>query len=100
MPGWSAENYPRLAELRANAPGPVRLPASRSLVPVRRSRVPAGEVGEEEVVENTGLDLQEKVGAADHRICCFLTIRWLMTRLTASLAVAVEIGSPPRRRSQ
>jgi DNA-directed RNA polymerase subunit RPC12/RpoP len=32
---------------------------------VRRSRVPAGEVGGEVVVENTGPDLQEKVGAAE-----------------------------------
>jgi hypothetical protein len=28
-PGWWGENYPRLAEASANAPGPVRLPASR-----------------------------------------------------------------------
>ena len=35
----------------------------------------------------------------DHRICCFLTIRRLMTRLTAPSAVAVEIGSPQRWRS-
>jgi hypothetical protein len=28
-PGWWGENHPRLAEASANAPGPVRLPASR-----------------------------------------------------------------------
>ena len=30
----------------------------------------------------------------DQRICCFLTMRRLMTWLTVASAVAVEIGSP------
>jgi hypothetical protein len=62
--------------------------------------VPADEVGGEVVVEDAGADLQEQVGAAgDQRICCFLTMRRLMTWLTAPSAVAVEIGSPQRWRS-
>ena len=32
----------------------------------------------------------------DQRICCFLTMRLLMTWLTVASAVAVEIGSPQR----
>jgi hypothetical protein len=64
------------------------------------SGVPAGEVADQVVVEDSGPDLQEQVGTAgDHRICCFLTMRRLMTWLTVASAVAVEIGSPQRWRS-
>ena len=44
--------------------------------------VPAAEVAVELVVEDAGADLQQEVGAAEaQRICCFLTMRLLMTWL-------------------
>jgi hypothetical protein len=63
-PGWWGENYPSLAEASANARGRCAPPGWPPPLQCGEAGVPAGEVGGEVVVENTGPDLQEKVGAA------------------------------------
>ena len=55
------------------------------------------EVAGELVVEDAGAALEQEVGAAGvQRICCFLTMRLAMTRLTADSVNAVEMASPAR----
>ena len=62
--------------------------------------VPAVEVVGELVVEDAGADLNEQMGTAwVQRICCFFTMRLLITWFTADSVNAVEIASPARRRS-
>jgi hypothetical protein len=65
-----------------------------------RRRIPAVEVGGQVVVEHPGADLEQQVGATGvQRICCFLTMRLLITWLTVDSTNAVEMASPARRRS-
>jgi hypothetical protein len=55
------------------------------------------EVADELVVEDAGADLQQEVGAAGcpaHLL--FLTMRLLITWLTADSVTAVEMASPAR----
>jgi hypothetical protein len=57
-------------------------------------------VADELVIEGAGADLEQEVGAAGcpaHLL--FLTVRLLMTWLTADSVNAVEMASPARWRS-
>ena len=90
--------------------GPGRLESGTKWGRLRRERhgvrcsaeagVPPVEVAGELVVEDAGAALEQEVGAAGvQRICCFLTMRLLITWLTADSVNAVEMASPARWRS-